>query len=267
MSSSTKASASNATPAIATAAGAELVLQLGAGFSARRSGCSPLPCVGARADRGSGGRGEIGSLRWPSVLRCIVDIARAEKKLRQATFFHAYLARPAPTTEDNSEHPEYWFSACLSSAKSVYLILRDSDADKEKFKKIKARWEQQLSPGERSRFERMLKIRDNDVHRGSIKGQALTKYVEQDRSLYSIVHSGDDALFPMTPMAPIVNPDGSTVPMVTGQVFRGVPALYLTDKRGGRVDAIQECQDFIDWLRSLLAAVKIAEPTSTAAVS
>jgi hypothetical protein len=196
----------------------------------------------------------------------IMDIARAEKKLRQATFFHAHLARSAPTTEDNPEHPEYWFSACLSAAKSVYLILCDSDSDKEKFKKIKARWEQQLSPAERSRFERMLKIRDNDVHRGSIKGDVLTKYVEQDRSVYSRSHSGDDALFPMTPMAPMVNPDGSTVPIVPGQVFRGVPALYLTDKRGGRLDAVRECQDFIDWLRSLLAAVKVAEPTPTAAV-
>lgn len=169
--------------------------------------------------------------------------------------------------EGNSEHPEYWFSACLSAAKSVYSILRDSDSDKEKFKKLKARWEQQLSQDERSRFERMLKIRDNDVHRGWIKGHVSTKYVEQDRSLYSAAHSGDDALFPMTVMAPIVNPDGSTVPVVPGQVLRGVPALYLTDRRGGQVDAVQECQDFIGWLRSLLAVVKIAEPTSTAAGS
>ena len=58
------------------------------------------------------------------------DIAGSEKKLRQAAFFLAWLEQQSstplsgnPLANANHEPLEYYFSACLSAAQSVYYIL------------------------------------------------------------------------------------------------------------------------------------------------
>ena len=118
-----------------------------------------------------------------------VDSAGAEKKLRQAGYFlwqlesasreiaynHANALR-----DENTEHLELLFSACLSAARSVYYILEKVGG--KEFKKIEQRWRVNClkEEVERFKFNRMLRLRDDDVHFGTTGAEALPKYVKED---------------------------------------------------------------------------------------
>jgi hypothetical protein len=73
-----------------------------------------------------------------------IDIARAQKKLRQAEFFLAHLHGAAEdmtlqlrrAREPNPEPLEFWFSACLSASQSVYYVLYETGGME--FKRIQA---------------------------------------------------------------------------------------------------------------------------------
>jgi hypothetical protein len=68
-----------------------------------------------------------------------MDIAGAEKKLRQAEFFLSWLKHASkemsiqyanPAHASNPEHLEFYFSACLSAAQSVYYVLEETGGSK-----------------------------------------------------------------------------------------------------------------------------------------
>lgn len=118
-----------------------------------------------------------------------MDIASAEKKLRQAEFFLSYLEHASKeiaaqyaraSRQLNQEPLEYYFSACLSAAQSVFYILAKTGGPK--FKAMAHEWRANLTnDSARARFNRMVGIRDGDVHFGKTGATPLPKYIEEDR--------------------------------------------------------------------------------------
>jgi hypothetical protein len=195
----------------------------------------------------------------------VIDITGAEKKLRQAESFLGQLRR---ATEDyqahwrgeaNSEHLDFYFSACLTAARSIFYILsKTGGAD---FKKTQHDWRTGLKDdAERHHFNDMIGRRDSDVHYGKTGAKPLPKYIKDDplrnRSPYAshsfVFHSVP--LFGPVPVMEEQNPDGTKV---RGSTLLGTVGLYL-DRDGATVEATMACREFIDQLRSLLEATKAA---------
>ena len=177
----------------------------------------------------------------------MTDITGAEKKLRQASFFQSHLARPPVRSDQDPEHVEFYFSACLSAAQSVYYVL--DETGQPAFGPAQQRWRAALPEAERSRFGRMIGLRDRDVHLASTGAEPLTKYVPEDHRAYTIT---GPLFYRESPSVEMANPDGTKV---SGQVLRGVCALYI-EQGGRRVDAAEACREFIAHLRSLVEAIK-----------
>ena len=177
--------------------------------------------------------------------RAVTNIADAEKKLRQATFFLGHLQR-APKEmlgrDGNPEHLQFYLSACLSAAKSVYEVLKKTSGTT--MREVERQWREKLpEPG---RFDRMMKLRNRDVHLASTEAESLPKYIPEDSSRYMVF--GNMRLDEME------NPDETKV---SGSAFRGTFGLYLK-QQGRRVEAATACREFIDQLGSLLEAMKVA---------
>jgi hypothetical protein len=187
-----------------------------------------------------------------------IDIAGSEKKLRQAEFFLAWLKKQSstplsglPLAYAEDEVLEFYFSACLSAAQSVYYILEKTGGAK--FNNTQKNWRGSLPMRQRDRFKRMIGLRGSDVHFGRTDAMPLPKYVAADRgemqfSYYNV------ALFGEAPVTEYVNPDGKAV---RASAVRGAVGLYR-DLEGTRVEASSTCRDFIDQLRSLLDVMKAA---------
>jgi hypothetical protein len=193
-----------------------------------------------------------------------LDIAGAEKKLRQAEFFLGQLQH---ATEDyqahwrgeaKSEHLEFYFSACLTAAQSVFYILDGSGGNK--FKKTQRDWRMGLkSDAERHRFNDMIGRRDSDVHYGKTGAKPLPKYIKDDPLRNRSPYASHSFVFPAVFLgpAPVMeeeNPDGTKV---SGSTLLGTVGLFL-DRDGATVETTTACRDFIDQLRSLLEATKAA---------
>ena len=185
-------------------------------------------------------------------------IPGAEKKLRQAEFFLSHLeytshemVREVARGTENPERLEFFFSACLTAAKSVHYVLKASCLT---FKEVQAKWESGLSTDSRARFEWMLDLRDDDVHFAASGATPQRKYVEEDPRQYHYAQP-PRALFgdAEIPIFFELNPDGTKV----SGVLRGSFGLYL-DHQGVCLDATSVCREFIARLRSLLDAVKAA---------
>jgi len=200
-----------------------------------------------------------------------VDTAGAEKKLRQAEFFLGYLDAASRDTAyqhgnplDGGERLEFFFSACLSAARSVFYVLEKNGGTK--FKETQRRWRAEVlkEDVERFKFNRMVRLRDGDVHFGTIGAEALQKWVEEDwrnqnrSSYYYQPDVYNAALFGPRPVIEEVNPDGATV---RATVLRGSVGLYI-EQHSQRVEATTACREFISQLRSLLHAVKAGEVAS-----
>ena len=192
----------------------------------------------------------------------MMDIAAAEKKLRQAKFFVGYLEQASAEPirragQPESEHLEFFFSACLSAAQSVHYVLEETGGST--FKTIKRNWLAGLKDErKRSSFGQMIGLRDKDVHLAVTGAKPLQKYVADDwkthdRSPYYYqpqVYNA--ALFGPRPVIEEKNPDGT---IVTGSVLRGTLGLYI-ERQGRRVEATDACREFIEQLTSLLDAMK-----------
>jgi hypothetical protein len=203
-----------------------------------------------------------------------IDITGAKKKLRQAEFFLWHLedtsreiAHHANSFHgENTEHLEFFFSACLSAAQSVYYVLEGTGGSK--FKETQRRWRADgLQDGWRSKFARMIGLRGEDVHLATTGAEALPKYVEEDwrhqnqsQSPYYQPQVYNAALCRPRPVIEEVNPDGTTV---RASVLRGTVGLYIDiEQHGQRVEATTACREFIRQLRSLLDVVKAGEVPS-----
>src|SRR5947208_3767534 len=142
------------------------------------------------------------------------DIAGAEKKLRQAEFFLSHLEHASQEMVHelargalNPERLEYFFSACLSAAKSVYHVLETTGGPR--FEDLQRKWREGLTndPGKIS-FGRKMGLRDDDVHVGTTGATPLPKYVEEDHreNPYMFVQH-NEALFGPAAVSEHVNPD------------------------------------------------------------
>jgi hypothetical protein len=188
-----------------------------------------------------------------------IDIAGSEKKLRQAEFFLAWLQKQSttplsghPLAHAEDEVLEFYFSACLSAAQSVYYILEKTGGMK--FKTTQQDWRNSLPKDQGDRFGRMIGLRGDDVHLGVTGAMPLPKYVEDDQALLGSGIFHNEALHGPAPVFEYANPDGKKI---SGLILRGAVGLYL-DLEGMRVEATSTCRDFIDKLRLLLDVMKAA---------
>ena len=185
----------------------------------------------------------------------MTNIAGAEKKLRQAAFFLGHLEQ---LPKDNRagrdpESLEFFFSAFLSAAQSIYYVLDDTGGTE--FKERQRRWRAALPESQRSRFVRMIGLRDKDVHLAKSGAETLPKYVGEDRSRHTITNI---AMFGHETLVEMENPDGTKV---SAPVLRGSVGLYI-EQEGQRIAAVTACREFIGQLRSLVDAVKAAQMTN-----
>jgi hypothetical protein len=117
-----------------------------------------------------------------------------------------------------------------------------------------------LDQSSRTQFNRMMALRDNDVHHGLSDGKALA-------TLIRIEHSGDDdawmyqqqpnyaALGIIRPVTQHKNPDGSTVSSFAG--LQGSRGLYV-EVAGETCDASNACERFISQLTQMIDVVSAA---------
>jgi hypothetical protein len=171
-------------------------------------------------------------------------ISRAEKKLRQADFFVGHLV--TQRAQDRlSEFMEFYLSAALTAAQSAFYVLRDGTG--RAFDRQHKKWRQTRTQKERAFLNRMIRLRDDDVHRGTLDATTFDKFV--DARMFSAVHRFDysgDALVQET------NPDGTTV-RAPGLTM--LPALYI-EHAGQRIEATTACQHFIALLSDLVEYIK-----------
>jgi hypothetical protein len=188
-----------------------------------------------------------------------IDFAGAEKKLRQAEFFLHHLVQAS--AEMKAGHPteplEFYFSACLTAAQSVFYVM--DGTGKAIFTSTEKNWRNSLPERERSEYWRMIRLRDDDVHLATTDAESIPKYVTDDASRFAMPQyqflAHNAALFGERPFIEEVNPDGTKV---RGHILRSAIGLYMNRRDGSRIEAASACRQFIDQLRSLLDAVKAA---------
>jgi hypothetical protein len=178
----------------------------------------------------------------------MMDIAGAEKKLRQAAFFLGHLEQASKELLRHDRNPEileFYFSACLSAAQSVYYVLEETGGAA--FRDVQKRWRGLLPESWRLRFGKMMGLRGSDVHLASTGAKSLPKYVKEDPTRYTF-------FFGHNAVVEVENPDGTKV---SGSVFRGTLGLYI-EQQGQRIEATEACREFIGQLKSLLEEMKTA---------
>ena len=184
-----------------------------------------------------------------------VDIDRAEKKLRQANFFLAHLCHAAvemslqmrKASQPNTEVLEYWVSACLSAAQSVYYVLEETGGDG--FDRVQKAWRHELGKTVGDGFGWIIGLRGKDVHFATMSGNVMLKMVPAPMSEQSW-YFGNDALNGPFEFPSHRNPDGS---VVNSAVTMGSFGLYIDTPAQERLDAEVLCRRFIEHLRALLA--------------
>lgn len=169
-------------------------------------------------------------------------IARAEKKLRQAEHFVPVLRDYAMRRPE--ERMEFQVSATLTAAQSAFYVLRDHH--RATFQREHQHWRQTRTADERAFLNRMIKLRDDDVHFGELDATSLNAYVDATTVPGVTIMGSPDAFVEME------NPDGQKV---RATALMGVQALYI-DHAGQRIEATAACRQFIALLRDLVARFK-----------
>lgn len=185
-------------------------------------------------------------------------IERARYKLRQADMALRCL-RHVPTEIAADLRLDTFFFSCLGLSKSAYyIIMRDQRG---RYRDAIHSWRMNvLDHRGRTQFNRMMRLRDNDVHQGHSDGKTLA-------TLIPIEHSSDDdgwmyqqqpnyaALGVSRPVTEHKNPDGSTVSSYDG--LQGSMSLYV-EIAGDTCEASNACERFIAQLSRLIDAVSAA---------
>jgi hypothetical protein len=196
-------------------------------------------------------------------------IVRARYKLRQAELALRYLRRvPAEIAADlRQARPisdpdlrlDTFFFSCLGLSKSAYYIIKDDQGGR--YRDAIHSWRMNtLDQRGRTQFNRMKRLRDNDVHQGRSDGKTLATLIPIERS------SNDDvwmyqqqasyaALGISRPVTEHKNPDGSTVSSFDG--LQGSMCLYV-EIAGETCEASNACERFIAQLSQLVDAVSVA---------
>jgi hypothetical protein len=194
-------------------------------------------------------------------------IERAEYKLQQADMAlrHLRAARKDIAQELRRGRSGYepnllldtFFFSCLGLAKSAYNIVKD--AERGRFQPSIHSWRVNgLDHKGRTQFNRMMKLRDIDVHHGRSEGVVLSAMIPMERDVYDWQYQQQPnyaALGISRPMTEHVNPDGATASSYDG--LQGTMALYI-DVAGERCEASNACERFILQLRQMLNAVSAA---------
>jgi hypothetical protein len=189
-----------------------------------------------------------------------IDIAGAEKKLRQAEFFLAHLQQAAQeiclqmrrAAAPNPELLEYWFSACLSSAQSVYFVLKDTGGTA--FRDVQKAWRAELGKPAGDEFGWISGVRGRDVHFATIPGSVLSKTIPASGYEMQWYSGGLPDEFGAPAKLPVLkNPDGS---IVDSPVTVGSLGLYIDTPTQEWLDAEDLCRRFIGRLHALLARVE-----------
>lgn len=197
------------------------------------------------------------------------EIERARYKLRQAELALGYLRQvPADIALDmrrarpvNSPDVrlDTFFFACLGLAKSAYYIIETDHGHR--YKDAIHSWRMNvLDHRGRTQFNRMMNLRDIDVHQGKSDGKTLAAMIPLERSTYDDAwmhqtHSNYAALGISRPVTDHTNPDGSTVSTYDG--LQGSMSLYI-EIAGETWEASKACERFIAQLRQLIDAVAAA---------
>jgi hypothetical protein len=196
-------------------------------------------------------------------------IERARYKLRQAELALSYLRhvpaeialdmRRARTPSNPDIRLDTFFFSCLSLSKSAYYIVENDQG--RRYKGAIYSWRMNVldNPG-RTHFNRMMNLRDIDVHQGRSDGKTLATLIPFERT------SDDDtwmyqpppnyaALGISRPITEHNNPDGSKVSSYDG--LQGSMSLYV-EIAGQTWEAAKACERFIAQLTSLIDAVGAA---------
>jgi hypothetical protein len=150
---------------------------------------------------------------------------------------------------------EFYFSACLTAAQSAHYVLKKAPG--RQYTHIKEKWLKERNDPEGVRFDRMIQIRDDDVHLGTTGATPLPKYIEEDQrsNPYMVQNYNDETLFGLPVVPEETNPDGRKV---SAPILRGTVGLYLDHDGVRLVEATTFCRDFIGLLRSLLEVTRPA---------
>jgi hypothetical protein len=142
------------------------------------------------------------------------------------------------------------FLACFGAVQAVYYILYDKAREFEPcFQTRIADWRNGALDAEgRAHFNRLMNIRDRDVHFGEVPGEALAKMIpiSDQGSFYEYRNPG---IFGPNPATEFVNPDDKTVSGRRG--LQGSVGLYITIG-GKRCEATDACDHFIAYLQGLI---------------
>jgi hypothetical protein len=195
---------------------------------------------------------------------------RARYKLRQADIALGYLRhvpteialdqlRARPLSDPDLLLSTFFFS-CLGLAKSAFYTIMNEHGRRSK-DAIHGWRTNELGELGCRQFNRMMELRDNDVHRGLSDGKTLPKMIPVERS------SDDDAwmyqqrpnyalLGISRPVTEHENPDGSTVSSYDG--LQSSMSLYI-EIAGETCETSNACERFIALLRQMIDAVGAAK--------
>jgi hypothetical protein len=202
-------------------------------------------------------------------------IERAKYKLRQAELALSHLRSvPAEIAMDMRRarsvcNPDIrldtFFFACLGLAKSAYYIIAYDQG--RRYKDAIHSWRMNVldNPG-RTYFNKMMNLRDIDVHQGKSDGKTLGAMIPIERSsdddTWMYQQQPNYAALGIRPTpAEYQNPDGSTVSSYDG--LQSTLRLYIeiADKTWEASDA---CERFIVQLNQLINSVAAANVTPLA---
>lgn len=186
-------------------------------------------------------------------------LAKARYKLRQAEVLRQQLrsldgeiARAQRGTASSLDHRlllDTNFLACFGAVQAVYYILYDKDRDFEPcFQAQMADWRARILDNDgRAHFNRLMNIRDRDVHYGEVPGEALAKMIPLPEQ--SFFEYRNQSIFSPSPVTEFINPDDK---MVSGRRgLQGSVGLYITIG-GKRCEAADACDHFIAYLGALI---------------
>jgi hypothetical protein len=135
---------------------------------------------------------------------------------------------------------EFHLSASLTAVQSAFYVLRDHN--RSNFESERHRWLQTRSEDERSFLNRMMSLRDTDVHSGMLDAASVDTHVDAAR-VPGVTVFGPPGVF-----VEGQNPDGSTV---RAAALMTVQALYV-EHAGKRIEATVATRHFIALLRDLV---------------
>jgi hypothetical protein len=170
----------------------------------------------------------------------------------------ADLRKGRPVSDPDLRLDTFFFS-CLSLAKSAYYIVKADQGGL--YEDAIHSWRMNvLDLKGRGQFNRMMRLRDTDVHQGKSDGKTLATMIPIQRSYdddtWMYQQRPNYAAFGISPPATEhKNPDGKTASSYDG--LQGSACLYV-EVDGETCEASDACERFIAQLGQLLDAVAAA---------